>query len=214
MNFSAVQLLSMDDTISYKVYVAKAASLFDVGVTAQLVLMDRARDAPPDLVSRIRGTLKGFIHTEWPFLEQGHSSVTPDFERIQLEAMAKVAAMENCKLEERAVGANREGLEFAHVQVSRNLSKDQIIKELWFDVLEKVSNHLEEFNRVSCRKWRVGNLALGVPRGGRQSGRQSKGGFIEAPDEPPGKFMESGLSGAEKISLTADVKLTVRESVC
>ena len=210
MNLPTVQPFPIDDTISYKIYVAKAVPLADVTVTAQLVLMVSNRDENLDLDSRIRGALKDFIDTDWTLLEQERSSATPGFERIQLKAMAKVPAKENRKLEERAAGANREGLEFGHVYVSRNLPQDQanqIIKELWFEAVEKVTAHLEEFNRASGRTWRVGDITLGVPGGGRQSGRQSKGGFIEDPDEPLGKFMESGLSGAEKISLTADVTL-------
>ena len=210
MNFPPTLQLPVDDTISYKIYVAKAVPLADVTVTAQLQLMVSNRDENPDLDSRIRGALKNFIDTQWTLLEQERSSATPGFERIQLKAMAKVPAKENRKLEERAAGANCEGLEFGQVHVSRNLPQDQanqIIKELWFEAVEKVTAHLSEFNLASGRQWRIGDIALGVPGGGRQSGRLTKGGYVEDPDEPLGKFMESGLSGAEKISLTADVTL-------
>ena len=210
MSFPPALQFPVDDTISYKIYVAKAVPLADVTVTAQLQLMVSNRDENPDLDSRIRGALKNFIETQWTLLEQERSSATPGFERIQLKAMAKVPAKENRKLEERAAGANCEGLEFGQVHVSRNLPQDQanqIIKELWFEAVEKVTAHLSEFNLASGRQWRIGDIALGVPGGGRQSGRLTKGGYVEDPDEPLGKFMESGLSGAEKISLTADVTL-------
>ena len=210
MSFPPALQFPVDDTISYKIYVAKAVPLADVTVTAQLQLMVSNRDENPDLDSRIRGALKNFIDTQWTLLEQERSSATPGFERIHLKAMAKVPAKENRKLEERAAGANCEGLEFGQVHVSRNLPQDQanqIIKELWFEAVEKVTAHLSEFNLASGRQWRIGDIALGVPGGGRQSGRLTKGGYVEDPDEPLGKFMESGLSGAEKISLTADVTL-------
>ena len=210
MSFSPTIQLPVDDTISYKIYVAKAVPLADVTVTAQLQLMVSNRDENPDLDSRIRGALKNFIDTEWTLLEQERSSATPGFERIQLKAMAKIPAKENQKLQERAARANCEGLEFGHVHVSRNLPQNQanqIIKELWFEAVEKVTDHLNEFNRVSGRQWRVGDIALGVPGGKRPSVRSTKGGNVEDLDEPLGKFMESGFSGAEKISLTADVTL-------
>lgn len=205
---SAMQLL-VDDTITYKVYVAKTVPLVDVTVTAQLELMVSNRDENADLDSRIRDALKDFIDTEWTLLEQQRSSATPGFERIRLKAMAKVPAKENRKLDERAASANREGLEFGCVNVSRNMPQEQanqIIKELWFETVTKVTAHLEEFNRASGRQWRVGDITLGVPGGGRQ-GRMTKGGYVEEPDEPLSMFMESGLSGLEKISLTADVTL-------
>lgn len=114
-------------------------------------------------------------------------------------------------MKERSAAANREGLEFDDVRVScRNLPQDQanqIIKELWFDAVEKVTAHLNEFNRASGRQWRIGDIALGVPGVGRSSGRSAKGGYSEEPDEPFDKFMESGFSGVEKISLTANVTL-------
>ena len=210
MSFSPTIQLPVDDTISYKIYVAKAVPLADVTVTAQLQLMVSNRDENPDLDSRIRGALKNFIDTEWTLLEQERSSATPGFERIQLKAMAKIPAKENQKLEERAARANCEGLEFGHLFVSRNLPQDQanqIIKDLWFEDVEKVTDHIIEFNRVSGRRWRIGDIALGVPGGKQSSVRSAKGGYIEDLDEPLGKFMESGLSGAEKISLTADVTL-------
>ena len=202
--------LQVDDTISYKIYVAKAVPLADVNVTAQLELLVSNRDGNPDVDSRIRGALKDFIDTEWTLLEQQRKSATPGYERIELKAMAKIPSSENRNLDERAARANREGLEFGTIQVSRNLPQDQanqIIKELWFEAVEKVTAHIDDFNRSSGRKWRLGDITLGVPGGGRSSGRMTKGGYVEDADEPLGKFMESGLSGVEKVSLTADVTL-------
>lgn len=210
MSFSPTLQMPVDDTISYKIYVAKAVPLANVTVIAQLQLMVSNRDENPDLDSRIRGALADFIDAEWTLLEQERTSATPGFERIQLKAMAKIPAAENRKLEERAARANREGLEFGHVHISRNMPQDQanqIIKELWFEAVEKVTAHLDEFNRVSGRQWRIGDITLGVPGSGRRSGRLTKGGYTEAPDEPLIQLIESGLSGAEKISLTADVTL-------
>ncbi len=202
--------LPVDDTISYQVYVAKAVPLADVAVTVDLQLMVSSRDENHDLESRIRGGLSDFINTEWTLLAQHRSSATPGFESIRLKAVAKIPANENRNLEERAARANREGLEFGHVHVSRNLPQDQvnqIIKELWFEAVEKVTAHLDDFNRASGRQWRVGNIALGVPNNGRPTGRHTKGGYIEDSEEPLSAFVESGLSGAEKISLTAVVTL-------
>ena len=210
MNFAPECQFPVDDTISYKIYVAKAVPLADVTVTAQLQLMVSSRDENRDLDGSIRNALKNFIDTDWTLLEQERNSATPGFERIQLKAMAIVPARENRKLEERAASANCEGLEFSRVNVSRNLPQEQanqIIKELWFEAVEKVTAHLDEFKRASGREWRIGDITLGVPGSGRQSGRITKGGYVEDPDEPLDKFMESGLSGAEKISLTADVTL-------
>lgn len=202
--------LPADDTINYKIYVAKAVPMTDVNVTANLELMVSNRDENPDVDSRILGALRDFIDTDWTLLEQQRISATPGYERISLKARAKISSNENRNLDERAARANREGLEFGSVQVSRNLPQDQanqIIKELWFEAVEKVSAHIHDFNKASGRVWRLGDITLGVPGSGRATGRMTKGGYVEEADEPLGKFMETGLSGVEKVSLTAEVTL-------
>ena len=210
MNPTTSIQLPMDDTISYKIYVAKAVPVADVTVTAHLTLMVNNRDETQDLDNRIRSALADFIDTEWTLLTPERTSATPGYERINLKAIAKIPSTENRNLEDRAARANREGLEFNHIHVNRTLPQDQanqIIKELWFEAIEKVTAHLAEFNRASGRQWRIGDVALGTPGTGRTTGRLTKGGYKEEPDEPLGEFMESGLSGVEKISLTADVTL-------
>ena len=97
--------LQVDDTISYKIYVAKAVPLADVNVTAHLELLVSNRDANLDVDSRIRGSLKDFIDTEWTLLEQQRKSATPGYERIELKAMAKIPSSENRNLDERAARA-------------------------------------------------------------------------------------------------------------
>ena len=69
MSFAPACPLPVDDTISYKIYVAKAVPVADVTVTAQLQLMVSNRDENVDLDGRIRGALKNFIDTDWTLLE-------------------------------------------------------------------------------------------------------------------------------------------------
>jgi|APTNR8051073442_1049403.scaffolds.fasta_scaffold12469_1 hypothetical protein len=202
--------LPMDDAISYKIFVAKAVPVADVTITAHLTLMVSNRDESQDTDNRIRSALTDFIDTEWTILTPERSSATPGFERINVKAIAKISSTENRNLDERAARANREGLEFDHVRVNRTLPQEQanqIIKELWFEAVEKVTAHLADFNRVSRRQWRIGDVALGAPGTGRTSRRLNKGGYQEELDEPLTELMESCLTGVEKISLTADVTL-------
>lgn len=99
MNSAAIVQLPVDDTISYKVYVAKAIPLADVAITAQLQLIVSNRDENPNLDSRIRSALKDFIDTHWTLLEQERSSATPGFERIRLKAIGQGAGLRESQVE-------------------------------------------------------------------------------------------------------------------
>ena len=78
---SAFQL-SANDTINYKIYVAKAVPMTDVNVKANLELMVSNRDENPDVDSRILGALRDFIDTDWTLLEQQSISATPSMNAV------------------------------------------------------------------------------------------------------------------------------------
>jgi hypothetical protein len=165
--------------------------------------MINTNDGNNDLDPRIRAALKDFIEVDWELLGHERSGATPGFERIKVIALAKVPAEQNRNLEERARQANREGLEFGAITVKRSLPQDQvnqIVKELWFEAVTRVNGHLAEFEHVSGRKWRMGNIVLGIPDGGHRT-RSGKGGYMDDLDDTLGQLLESGLSGVEKISL-------------
>ena len=202
----------VEDTLSYKVLVNKAVPRGDVTVTAALEILINTRDNGNDLDGRIRAALNDFIPVDWELLGHERSGATPGYERIKLKALAKVPAEQNRNLEERARQANREGLEFGTIAVKRSLPQDQvnqIIKELWFEAMTKINEHLAEFDLVSARTWRIGNVVLGIPDGGHRV-RSSKGGYSEDQEDSLGQLLESGLAGVEKISLVADVTLKSR----
>jgi hypothetical protein len=182
------------------VYVSKAVPLADVTVTASLELLASSRDDSHALEAKIDTALRDFLPVEWEILGQERSSATPGFEHIKLKALAKVSADQN---------RNREGLEFGNISVNRSLRQDevnQVMKELWFEAVSRANEHLPEFNRVSGRQWRIGDVVLGVPDGGYRN-RNTKGGYREEVDDMLGDLMESGLSGVEKVSLIANVTL-------
>lgn len=206
--FQAVQI-SIDDTINYKVYVSKAVPLADVTVTANLELLTTNREDTNALDSKISGALQDFLPVDWEILGQERSSATPGYENIKLKALAKISADQNRNLAERARRANREGLEFGNISVNRNLRQDevnQVMKELWFEAVSKVNEHLPAFHEATGREWRIGDIVLGTPEGGHRS-RNVKGGYRDEVDDLLGELMESGLSGVEKVSLIANVTL-------
>ena len=125
-----------------------------------------------------------------------------------MQVLGKVTADENRNLEERSRKAAREGLEIKEITVKRTLPQDQanqIIKELWFDAVRKANEHITEFNEASGRSWRIGEIVFGVPNNEQRQNRSAKGGYRDEFDALLSGRDESGLAGAEKISLVADV---------
>jgi hypothetical protein len=203
--------LPQDDTLSYKVYVAKAVPRGDVAITVNLQMVASTSDNDINTINaRLKNVLLDFIGADWRFVGHTREGPAPGYEKIAVQAIAKVSAEENRNLEERARKASRDGIEFGGVAVKRTLPQDhvnQIVKELWFDAVRKVQEHLREFEQASGRRWRIGDIVFGVPDGGRQNRPYVKGGYREDATESLADLVESGLSGAEKISLIAEVTL-------
>lgn len=204
--------IPQDDTLRYKVYVSKAVPRGDVTISTSINLLVSAKENTPEQINaRLAEALKDFIPGTWDIVGSNRSSFTPGFEKIVVDAIAKVPAEQNRNLQERARKAAREGLEFGEITVKRSLPQDQvnqIVKDLWFDAVLRVEDHIQEFNKRSSRTWRIGDIVFGVPGNGqRESQRFSKGGYREDVDDVLGDLVESGLAGAEKISLIADVTL-------
>lgn len=210
---SQLQVVANDDTIQYKVYVSKAVPIAAVNVTAEIEALVNSRESNESLNTRVFAALNDFIPVPWEIAAQERYSATPGYERVRIRALSKVGLDQHNSLTERARAANREGLEFGNIRVDRTLPSaqvNQIMKDLWFDAVSKVTEHIRDFNKASERNWRIGNITLGIPDNGAGH-RLSKGGYREEVDGMLGELIESGLDGAEKISLIANVTLKSRQ---
>ena len=199
-----------DDTLCYKVNVSRVIPRGEVTVSAQMIVVVKTQaNDNAGLDQRINAALKAFLPTQWESLGYERSGLTPGYEQVRVQAIAKVPADENHNLEERARRANSEGLEFGEITVKRSLPAEQvgqIVKEMWFDIISRVNAHIPEFERSSGRQWRIGNIVYGVPDAGhRQESR--KGSYRDEIDDVLSGLADVGLAGAEKISLTAEVTL-------
>ena len=193
-----------DDTLEYKVFVSKAVPRGDATLTACVdVLVDSRNNGPEIIEQRVFEALDDFVSVPWESIGQERKTISPGYEQVSVQVLARISSEQNRNLEERARKASREGLEITEIRVKAALPQDQvnqIIKDLWFETVERINTHIADFNRVSGRQWRVGRIEYGVPSGNRVP-VSSKGGYREEVDDL------TGLSGAEKISLTAQVTL-------
>ena len=200
-----------DDTLEYKVYVSKTVPRGDATLTAVVAVLANSQKNTPEMINqRVLEALAEFVPVRWECMSQERSTISPGFEQVRVQALARIGPEQNRNLEERGRHASREGLEITNIRVKSTLPQDQvdqIVKELWFDTVEQVNEHMAEFNRVSGRAWRIGNIVYGVPSDTHSRTISAKGAYREEPYELFGALIESGLVGAEKICLTAQVTL-------
>ena len=198
------------DSISYQIYVAMPVPMADVTVTAHLEFIENGLDETSDFESRVRGVLKDFIDTEWDLSAQERITTNRGKEKIRLKAVAKISVVESRFLDERKERISRDGIEVCYIQVDRSLSLDlinQVIKDLSFEAVEKVTADLEGFNRASARQWRICDIAFGVPRSESLPIRKD---IVSSREEAAylfGNFVEMAMVGLKRISLTAAVTL-------
>ena len=204
-------IVPQDDTLQYKVYVSKAVPRGEAMLTATVVLLAGSQNSAPETINhRVFEALADFVPAQWECTGSERSTISPGFEQVKVQMLAKIAAEENRNLEERARHASRDGLEILAIKVKSTLLQDQInqiVKALWFETVEKVNQHIVEFDQLSGRAWRIGDMVFGVPDTGKARQVISKGCFHEESEELFGELIESGLAGSEKISLITQVTL-------
>lgn len=213
-----IEIPDAADTLRYRIQVQKALPQDDIRLTVPVTALVHSRDNDPAALQQsIRTALNSFVPAEWRFsrIERGGDAV--GYERIQLSASARVRPAENYDLSERARRASREGLTLGPPRVDYALSPERIeevIASLRMDVLRRVGEHIEQFDRQTGRTWRIGDIVFGVSDFAEAGAiRTGKGAYRDADDpmlaledlEPP-----PGLTGSERIKLVAMV--TVRAS--
>ena len=196
-----------DDSLEYKVSVSKAVPRGDARLSASVRLLVGSQDNSAELIEkRTLVALEKFVPVNWEIQGQKRNEVSPGYELVVVKVVARISEKQRHNLDERARGIACEGLEITDIQVSAHMPQElarNVIKDLWFEIVERVNEHIVEFNRVSGRQWRIGDIVYGVPSGDRDAQIYSliKGGQIEKPDDL------TGLCYADNISLTAQVTL-------
>jgi hypothetical protein len=200
-----------DDTLRYKVSVSKAVAQDTVRVISTItVLVNPQETTEKVLGERVQGVLNDFINGDWVISDLDRRADAAGYERITMKASARVSFAENFNLSDRARTANREGISISDTEVNRSASPEKVklvVKELWFKIIEYINGQIPQFNALTGREWRIGDVEYGQPdRGGEQ--RYSKGStrsevdqFFSESDDPSVK------QGGERISLVANVTL-------
>lgn len=198
------------DTLRFRVQVEKSLpqETVRIGVRVLAIVRGSDRDSAA-LESRVREALGQFIPASWALSRIERSAEAAGYERVQLQAVTRVAAAENHNLEERANAASREGLKLDSPFVSYSLSSDKIgevVDELRLAALARVQTQVEAINRQTGRAWRIGDVLFGTG----DFRATSKGAFR---DDNIGQLIDNldddtpVLQAAERVVLLAAVTL-------
>ncbi|MBK7023552.1 MAG: hypothetical protein IPH41_08595 [Sulfuritalea sp.] len=206
-----IYLTRQDDTLRYRAIAQRTwpgtsfASAFRSALLASAAQKDQSV-----LIRQIQAALDRFIpNVEWGIstLNRGGNQ-TVGYEQINVTAVARIPGTQNFNLNERAHLASREGLTLNNAFADCSLPVsvvDRVVQELREEIVKKVMFDLAEFERQTGRKWRIGDVEFGV--GGHSGSRTAKGA---SRSEGYGDLFDSegeGLSGAERISLVAEITL-------
>lgn len=200
-----------DDTLRYKVSVSKAVAQDTVRVITTITILANPQETTEKLLSeRVNPVLNDFIDGDWVISELDRRADAAGYERVTMKASARVPFAENFNLTDRARAANREGISISETEVNRSASPEKVklvVKELWFKIIEYINEQILQFNTLTGRQWRIGDVDYGVPDRGNEQ-RYTKGStrnevdqFFSEIDDPSVK------QGGERISLSASVIL-------
>lgn len=207
-----------DDTLRYKVSVSKAVAQDTVRVISTITALVNPQETTEKVLGeRVQLVLNNFINGDWVISDLERRADAAGYERITMKASARVSFTENFNLSDRARTANREGISISDTEVNRSASPEKVrlvVKELWFKIIELINDQIPQFNALTDRVWRIGDVEYGQPdrdRGGEQ--RFSKGAtrnevnqFFSESDDPSVK------QGGERINLVANVTLRATPS--
>lgn len=200
-----------DDTLRYTVYVSKALAQDTVRISTTVTVLVHPQDTIDKvLTERVEPVLNDFISGDWVIRGLDRRSDAVGYERVTMRASARVAFAENFNLADRARAANREGISISDPDVDRSSSPEKVtqaVKELWFKIIENVNMQIPQFNELTGRVWRIGDVEYGAPDRGSEA-RFSKGSSRSEVDQFYSELDDPSVKqGGERISLTANVTL-------
>ena len=207
------ELFQPEDTLRFKLFAQKAIVQEDARITVEVhALVSTSQTDRKSLEQKIRAALTALISADWSFstIQRGGEAV--GFERVTLNASARVAIAEIYNLEERARQASTEGLSLREPKISYAIPSQRVnetVEELRRQIVDDAKRQINEFDQLTGRHWRIGDIAFGI-LDNRGEYRSSKGAYRASDVAIADLFSEAddaGMTSAERISLVADVTL-------
>ena len=205
-------LFASTDTLRFRLQAMRTLVQEDVRVAVQVAALVSTRDYDAGLLdTRIRAALRDFIPADWTFSRLTRVGDAVGYEQVRLTAWTRVSPNDIHNLAERARVASREGLSLTGPAADFAIPPQRmarIVHELRLEILDQAAKQLQDYRDRTGRDWRLGDLDFGIVGEGWAQPRTAKGAYRsntpEFNDEPEA---EIGLSGAERVTLVAEVVL-------
>ncbi len=205
-----------DDEIAYRLVVQKTIEQDDVRVSVPVTaLVSTVGLDQRALDGRIRAALNRFLEADWVFSLVRRDGEAVGYERVTLTGWTRVPHAQIFNLVERARRASEEGLSLGEPAVDYSLPAKRlntIAHELRGELMLQVQRQLADYATWTGRKWRVGQITLGTSS--ELSARRTSKGIYSSEDDlmmslsiADGDDRGRGVTGAERVSLVADVTL-------
>lgn len=203
------------DTLRFQLQTSRALPQEDIRVTVGVTaLVPSTSSDRAELERRIRAALAQLAEAQWTFTRIEREEDTAGYERVTLRASARLPALENWNLPERARAASGQGLELATPEVSYALAVDKVdaaVKELRTQLFRSADEQARAFTEASGRPWRVGDIEFGAASVARERARRTgKGAYAD--EESSIELLalsesSTGVTSGERITLLAAVVL-------
>jgi hypothetical protein len=201
------------DTLHYRVQMQKTLPQNDVRVRVGITALVNTKDQDQQsLLAHIRERLADFIPAEWALFKIERNADAAGYERVTLKASARIPHTQNYNLTERARLASRDGLALTEPETDYALPAAEVaevLHELRTEALAEIANQIKDYNHVTGRHWRIGDIKFGIPDEVEEFVRRTSKGAYRA---QPEAYLEDadatgGLTAAERIVLIASVTL-------
>lgn len=210
---SELRIIKTEDTLRFKLFAQKIIPQSDARLTVEVhTLISGQLKGGAAVEQQIRAVLSSFVEAEWAFSTIKRTSDAAGYERLQLNASARVAISEIHNLENRARLASVEGISLRSPEVNYSLPSEKIsdtVQELRRTIIQDAMRQTEEVESITARNWRIGDIVFGA-RENREEERFSKGGYRSSNEDIADLWAdcaEAGMASAERITLIAEVTL-------
>lgn len=205
-----------DDVLRFRVQATTIEPRSDAHLQVSVAMLVKSTETDQDSVeSSVAAALKDFVDTTWVFLSLRREADTAGFERVNLDAVARVPTSELHNLRHRVRQASRDGIDLGTPTVSYRLPEERINvlqSGLRLKVIEEIKRQQAILEQATGRSWRIGGVDFGIKKLDSEDGehRISKGGYRAAASE---MFEGGGMAGAERFTLVAEVTLKSRPTL-
>lgn len=166
MNEHVQVWMPVQDTLRLRLTAERLVKRTSIAVMVEIVALISTQDRDTAaLETKVRAALKCFIDAHWHTASSERTRDDSGFERVKLVGYARVPRDENVNLVERARLASSEGLAIQNPGVDYKVASSVLVAEtekLHGDLIRQTQARITEFNELTGRQWRIGNIQFGV----------------------------------------------------